>query len=289
MKITPDMHDFDPNSLSVTEALERVEKAIKPLDKTETVTLQSSLGRVLAEDIRSTMNVPAHTNSAMDGYAVSGSDLPMNGTRELRVMGTSWAGTPFAGKVKSGECVRIMTGAMLPAGTDAIIMQEQAERNGDLLRIGAGHKPGQHVRQAGEDLAIGQVAVPAGLTIRPAQLGLIASLGVAQVSVFQLPRVAIFTTGDELRSLGESLGPGEIYDSNRYSLYGMLARLGIEPMDLGIVRDRRDDVEAAFLRAADRADVVITCGGVSVRFRSSSERSRSPISARIAIQFTRLI
>jgi molybdopterin molybdotransferase len=258
------MQDHDPNSLTVVEALQRIEDAIHSLNGMETMALRESLGRVLAEDIRSTMNVPPHTNSAMDGYAVSSSDLPTSGTRELRVVGTAWAGTPFGGAVKSGECARIMTGAMLPTGTDTIVIQEEAERDGDTLRIGAGHKPGQHVRQAGEDLAVGQVALPAGMPIGPAQLGLLASLGIKEVTVFQLPRVAVFTTGDELCSLGESLGPGEIYDSNRYSLYGMLARLGIEPMDLGIVRDRRDDVEAAFLHAAAMADVVITSGGVSV-------------------------
>lgn len=258
------MQDYDPNSLTVAEALQRIGEAIRPFEGSETIVLRASLGRVLAGDIRSTMNVPAHTNSAMDGYAVSSSDLPMSGTRELRVVGTAWAGTPFSGTVNQGECARIMTGAMLPVGTDTIVMQEQAERDGDVIRIGAGHKPDQHVRQAGEDLAVGEVALPAGVRIGPAQLGLLASLGIEEITVFQLPRVAIFTTGDELRSLGESLGLGEIYDSNRYTLYGMLARLGIEPMDLGIVRDRRDDVEAAFLRAAAMADVVITSGGVSV-------------------------
>lgn len=258
------MQDYDPNSLTVAEALQRIGEAIRPFEGSETIVLRASLGRVLAGDIRSTMNVPAHTNSAMDGYAVSSSDLPMSGTRELRVVGTAWAGTPFSGTVNPGECARIMTGAILPVGTDTIVMQEQAERDGDVIRIGARHKPGQHVRQAGEDLAVGEVALPAGVRIGPAQLGLLASLGIEEITVFQLPRVAIFTTGDELRSLGESLGLGEIYDSNRYTLYGMLARLGIEPMDLGIVRDRRDDVEAAFLRAAAMADVVITSGGVSV-------------------------
>ena len=258
------MQEYDPNSLTVTEALQRIGDAIQPLNGRETVALRAGLGRVLAEDIRSTMNVPAHTNSAMDGYAVSSSDFPVSGTRELHVVGTAWAGTPFSGAVKPGECARIMTGAMLPTGADTIVMQEQAERDGDIIRVGAGHKPGQHVRQAGEDLAVGEVALPAGVRIGPAQLGLLASLGIKVITAFQLPRVSVFTTGDELRSVGESLGPGEIYDSNRYTLYGMLARLGIEPMDLGIVRDRREDVEAAFLRAVAVADVVITSGGVSV-------------------------
>lgn len=258
------MQEYDPNSLTVAEALQRIGDAIQPLNGRETVALRAGLGRVLAGDIRSTMNVPAHTNSAMDGYAISSSDLPVSGTLELHVVGTAWAGTPFSGTVKPGECARIMTGAMLPVGTDTIVMQELAERDGDVIRIGAGHKPGQNVRQAGEDLAVGEVAIPAGMRIGPAQLGLLASLGIKEITAFQLPRVAVFTTGDELRSVGESLGPGEIYDSNRYTLYGMLTRMGIEPVDLGIVRDRREGVEAAFLRAAAVADVVITSGGVSV-------------------------
>ncbi|MEO5574541.1 MAG: gephyrin-like molybdotransferase Glp [Gammaproteobacteria bacterium] len=258
------MQDYDPESLTVAEALQHIRHALPPPTRMETLALRDSLGRVLAVDISSAVNVPAHTNSAMDGYGVASSDLPARGIREFRMAGTAWAGSPFSGRIKSGECVRIMTGAVLPAGTDTVVMQEHIERDGDTIHIGAGHKAGQHVRKAGEDLAVGELALTAGMLIGAAQLGLLASLGIGQVSVFQLPRVAVFTTGDELRSLGESLNLGEIYDSNRYTLYGMLARLGIEPIDLGVVRDSRSDVEAAFVRAATMADVIITSGGVSV-------------------------
>ncbi len=265
MKKTPDcMSDYDPNSLSVNEALQRIENDIRPISDTECVSLQDALGRVLAEDIRSPLSVPAHTNSAMDGYAISSTDLPTSGRRELRVLGTAWAGTPFNNPVHNGECVRIMTGAMLPAGTDTIIMQERAEREGDVIRIGDDNKACQHVRQAGEDIAVGQTVLTIGKLLRPSELGVLASLGIGEVTVTRHLRVAFFTTGDELRTLSEPLAAGQIYDSNHYTLYGMLNRLGVELIDLGIVRDSREDIEAAFLRATELADAIVSSGGVSV-------------------------
>jgi molybdopterin molybdotransferase len=258
------MDDYDPNSLSVTEARARIERAIQPLTATEVVPLQSVLGRVLAQDIRSPMNVPAHANSAMDGYAVRGADLPEQGTRELQLIGTAWAGMPCSATVHAGQCVRIMTGAMLPEGSDTVIMQERAERVGDAVRIGADNKAGQHVRQAGEDIALGEIVLPKGKLLRPSESGVLASLGIAEIIVTRRLRVAFFTTGDELRTVGEPLASGQIYDSNRYTLHGMLNRLGVELIDLGIVRDRREDIENIFTQAATRSDVIVSSGGVSV-------------------------
>lgn len=255
-------HD-DP-AQTLDEALARISAEISPVEGFEAVALRDGLGRVLYAPIQSTVDVPAHTNSAMDGYALAGAQLPMEGTRSFRVIGTSWAGRPFHGTAGEGECVRIMTGATVPAGTDTVIMQEKVQRTGDDAVIGAGHKPGQNVRFAGEDLKAGEVAMDPGVVLRPAHLGMIASLGISEVRVRRRPRVAFFSTGDELASIGETLGPGQIYDSNRYTLYGMLRRLGVEVIDLGVVRDRREDLEQAFLAAAAQADVVVTSGGVSV-------------------------
>jgi molybdopterin molybdotransferase len=255
-------HDDPAQTLQA--ALARISAEIRPVEGFETVATRDALDRVLYAPVHSTIDVPAHTNSAMDGYALDGAQLPTEGERSFRVIGTAWAGRPFHGAAGEGECVRIMTGAPLPAGADTVVMQEQVTREGAQATLGARHKPGQNVRFAGEDLKAGEIALDAGVLLRPAHLGMIASLGLSEVRVRRRPRVAFFSTGDELASIGEALGPGQIYDSNRYTLYGMLRRLGVEVIDLGVVRDRREDLEAAFLAAAAQADVVITSGGVSV-------------------------
>jgi molybdopterin molybdotransferase len=250
--------------LRLDEAREKILEAVRPVELRESVLLRESLGRVLAMPVLSAVDVPSHDNSAMDGYALSGAELPTEGERGFRVLGTSWAGRPFAGAIGTGECVRIMTGATLPAGADTIVMQEHVRRDGELAFVTSGHKPGQHRRRAGEDIRAGAVAVPAGTLLGPAHLGLIASVGVGQVEVFRRPRVAIFSTGDELTSIGEPLGAGQIYDSNRYSMYAMITRLGLEVEDLGVVRDTREATQQAFEQAAARADAIVTSGGVSV-------------------------
>lgn len=251
-------------SLQLEEARARILESVRPVPGEETVELCAALGRVLAEPVVSIVDVPSHDNSAMDGYALAGSDLPAQGERSLRLVGTSWAGRPFDGTVGPGECARIMTGATLPRGTDTVVMQEHVRVDGAEIVVAAGHKPGQHRRKAGEDIGAGQVALPAGTELQPAHLGLLASVGSARVTVRRRPRVAILSTGDELRPAGEPLGPGQIYDSNRYSLHGMIARLGLEVIDLGVVRDRREDTERAIADAAARADAIVASGGVSV-------------------------
>jgi molybdopterin molybdotransferase len=251
-------------ALSVEEARARIAAAVTPVGGVEKVALRSALGRVLAEDIRSPLDVPAHTNSAMDGYAIRSDDLPTQGRVELAVTGTAWAGRPHAGVVKRGQCTRVMTGAPMPKGTDTVIMQEDVERDGDTIRVSTGHKPGQNVRAAGEDVTAGQIVLSAGRQILPADLGLLASLGIAEIRVRRRLRVAFFSTGDELRSIGEPLSEGQIFDSNRYTLYGMLVRLGADIVDMGVVPDEREATREAFAQAADNADVVITSGGVSV-------------------------
>ena len=251
-------------ALKLADALARILAEVQAVEGSETVAVRSALGRVLAADVESRIDVPSHTNSAMDGYAVIGADLPADAETRLDVIGTSAAGRPFGGAVAAGQCVRIMTGAPMPAGADTVVMQENVSRKGDTAIIGAGQKPGQHVRQAGEDIAAGSIALRSGTLLMPAQVGILGSLGVGEVSVRRRPRVAFFSTGDELRSVGEPLGDGQIYDSNRYTIHGMLTRLGVEVLDMGIVRDERDAVEQAFARAAALADAVVTSGGVSV-------------------------
>jgi molybdopterin molybdotransferase len=183
----------------------------------------------------------------------------------LREIGSALAGKPFAGKVGLRQCVRIMTGAVMPEGTDTVVIQEVVQASADhRVRIPGGQKHGQNVRYAGEDLKIGVPVLAPGKSLRPAELGLIASLGIGEVRVKRRLRVAFFATGDELASIGAPLREGEVYDSNRYTLHGMLARLGVEIADLGVVRDDPAQLESAFRKAAQQADVVITTGGVSV-------------------------
>ena len=258
------MDDYDPNSLPADVALETIVNSLLEIQGDEQVPVRSALNRILSSDIHSGMNVPAGINSAMDGYALGSGDIPDEGTAELTVVGTSWAGIPLQQDIKKGECARIMTGALLPVGTDTVVIQESVEREGDTIKLDSESRAGDNVRQAGEDLAIGDLVLAKGARITAADLGLLASLGMAEVPVKRRLRVAFFSTGDELRSIGEQLDPGSVYDSNRYTLFGMLSRLGCDLQDMGVVRDKREDVERAFNEAADNADVVITSGGVSV-------------------------
>ncbi|MEJ2255905.1 MAG: molybdopterin molybdotransferase MoeA [Woeseiaceae bacterium] len=251
-------------ALPLADALSRILAEVRPVSGAEMLPVRDALGRVLFADIRSSIDVPSHTNSAMDGYALDGGELAAGEEVRLAVIGTAAAGQPFEGEVARGQCVRIMTGATIPPGTDSVVMQENVTRDGDTAIIRGRQKPGQHVRQAGEDIAAGTVALHAGTRLMPAELGLLASLGIGEVSVRRSPRVAFFSTGDELRGVGETLGPGQIYDSNRYTIHGMLTRLGVATCDMGVVRDERKAVEDAFMEAARQADVVITSGGVSV-------------------------
>ena len=254
----------DGPALKLADALARILAEVTPVSETETLAVRSALGRVLGADVVSRIDVPAHTNSAMDGYALIGADLSADAGTRLAVIGTAAAGRPFDGTVAGGQCVRIMTGAPMPSGTDTVVMQERVTRDGDTAIVGAGQKTGQHVRAAGEDIAAGSVALHAGTLLRPAEIGILASIGVSEASVLRRPRVAFFSTGDELTSVGEPLGDGGIYDSNRYTIYGMLTRLGVEVIDMGIVRDDRAAVEQAFAKASAGADAIITSGGVSV-------------------------
>jgi molybdopterin molybdotransferase len=256
------MDGYDPDALRVDKAREAIRRCLAPVAETEAARTRDALDRVLAQDIVPSIDVPAHDNSAMDGYAVRAADL--QGDAFLAEIGTALAGRPFAGSVGAGQCVRVMTGAVMPAGADTVVIQEVVKREGARVLVPAGQKPGQNVRRAGEDLRVGVPVLSPGRLLTPADLGMVASLGIGEVKVRRRLRVAFFSTGDELASVGAPLKAGEVYDSNRYTLHGMLARLGVEIHDLGVVRDEPAALEKAFLDAARRADVVITTGGVSV-------------------------
>ncbi len=256
--------DYDPNSMPVAQARKYIRDYLSPVATKEYVPLRSSLGRVLAEDILSPCNVPNHDNSAMDGYAFNADHMQPVGETRLKVIGTAFAGKAFAGQIGSGECVRIMTGAVMPQGADTVVVQERVTADGDYINFADGPKRGMNMRYAGEDLQQGQAVLPTGHLMRPADLGLIASLGFGEIKVYRRLRVAFFSTGDELASIGQVLEPGQVYDSNRYTLYGMLTRLGVEVLDMGVVRDDPQLLEQALIEASGCADVILTSGGVSV-------------------------
>jgi molybdopterin molybdotransferase len=254
------MDDYDPNAMSVAQARQFIKQFLIPVTETEVLPLMQSLGRVLAADIVSPSNVPNYNNSAMDGFAFKFSD----NLKSLKVIGTAFAGKPFEGKVSAGECVKIMTGAVIPAGADTVVMQERIAIKSDRITLLDNPKPGANVRLAGEDLKIGQAVLPKGHKIKPADLGLIASLGIGEAPIYRKLKVAFFSTGDELESVGKPLAEGQIYDSNRYTLFGMLSRLGVQVSDLGNVPDDPKLLEKTLLQAAQNNDAVITSGGVSV-------------------------
>jgi molybdopterin molybdotransferase len=258
--------DYDPNSMPVAKARELIRTFLTPMSAVERVHVRSALGRVLATDVISPIAVPGHDNSAMDGYAVRFADLKPDGETVLKRVGESFAGKPWAGTIGPSECVRIFTGGVMPQGADSVVMQERASEDKSGVRVapGALAKAGTNRRFAGEDLKAGQLVFRAGQRINPAELGMIASLGIGEVGVYRRLRVAFFSTGDELKSIGTPLAAGEIYDSNRYTLHGMLTRLGCEVLDMGVVEDEPKKLESAFSAAAQSADVVITSGGVSV-------------------------
>jgi len=256
--------DYDPNSMPVEKARSHIRAFLEPVTAVERLNIRAALGRVLAEEVISPVNVPQHDNSAMDGYAVRFDDLKKDGEATLKVIGTAFAGKPFDGSVGPGQAVRIMTGAVIPQGTDTVIQQERAKISGDTVVVALVTKKGTNTRSAGEDLRQGEPALKRGQPLRPAEIGLLASIGIGEVPVYQKLRVAFFSTGDELVPVGRRLGAGQIYDSNRYTLYGMLTRLGCDVLDMGVIRDDPKAVERAFDEAAQSADVVITSGGVSV-------------------------
>jgi molybdopterin molybdotransferase len=264
-EIAAQLQGYDPQALSADAVGEFLSRLVTPATETEKVGVFDALGRVLARDLVSPISVPPHDNSAMDGFAFDGAQLAQ-GALQLEVVGTALAGKAWQGEVRAGQCVKIMTGAIMPAGLDTVVPQEFTKTLADgRVEIPAGLlQPGDNRRHKGEDLMEGRPALQAGERLGPAACGLVASLGIAQVEVFRRLRVAYFSTGDEILSLGEPPREGAVYDSNRYTVHGLLTRLGCEVIDLGVVRDEPALLEQAFRDAASRADAIITSGGVSV-------------------------
>jgi molybdopterin molybdotransferase len=265
------LQGYDPQALSVNQVNAFLHELVQPVSANDSqdVYLFDALGRVLAQDVISPINVPAHNNSAMDGFAFDAAQLQADQPLTLRVVGTALAGKAWQGKVNAGECLKIMTGAILPDGLDTIAPQEfcQVDSAHDVTTVTIPPnilKAGDNRRLMGEDLMQGHAALKAGQHLTPAALGLVASLGLPDVRVHRRLHVAYFSTGDEVLSLGEAPREGAVYDSNRYTVFGLLTRLGCEVIDMGVVRDDPALLEAAFAKAAQEADVIITSGGVSV-------------------------
>ncbi len=251
-----------PGMIPVEQALQTMLSHIGTYTSTEPVSLDLALGRVLGQDIQSLVDVPPADNSAMDGYAFAHSDLANN--QHLTLAGTALAGVPFVGKIEPGQCVRIMTGAIMPLGTDTVVMQENTSQQGETISFLEQPYQGNSVRRAGEDIRKDDLIVKAGSQLTPALIALIASIGVGEVTVYKKITVGIIATGDELVSPGQPLKAGQIYESNRYALFGLLHELPVKVIDYGIVKDHKPDLQHVFTQADNECDLVLSCGGVSV-------------------------
>lgn len=264
-QITTDLVGYNPQNMSADSVTSFLAQLVHPVTEVQQLGLCQALGRVLAADIISPISVPPHNNSAMDGYAFKSSQLKPGEGLQLKIVGTVLAGQAWSGSIHSGECLHIMTGAMMPPGLDTVVPQELVTRTDTHICLPPDTvRPGDNCRQMGEDLLEGQPALHKGELLTPAALGLVASLGLQTVPVYRRLKVATFSTGNEILSLGEPPRPGALYDSNRYTLFGLLTRLGCEVIDLGVVRDEPAALQAAFEKAASQADAIITSGGVSV-------------------------
>jgi len=250
--------------LTVSDALERIRMAITAINGEEIITLKTALGRVLAEDVYSAINIPHERNSAMDGYAFISDDAAQIQPFTLQLIGTSWAGKPFQGQLQRGQCVRIFTGAVLPEQADSVIMQEHIQRDGEQIHFPANTKIHQNVRAIGEDVAQDSLLCVQGKKLTAVDLALLATAGVGTVNVYRTVNIAIFSTGDELAALGHPLSTGQIYDSNRYLLIGLLNDPCFHVTDLGVIHDNKQALSDAFITAAKTHDVIISTGGASV-------------------------
>lgn len=263
-RTTSCLDPIEADAISVETARETIINKLTPISASESVPIRECLKRYLANNVVSPINVPPHTNSAMDGYALSGHHLPEHRAVNYRVSGSSFAGIPSKENYAAGTVVRIMTGGVMPAGTDTVIPQELVEIIDEhTIRLEAGHKIGQNVRYPGEDIALGTLIFEKGRKLSAADIGVLASLGLANIDVLKRPKIAFFATGDELCSIGETLKAGEIYDSNRYTLHSMIKNLDAEIIDLGVIPDCKHEIQTAFTKAAAVADIFISTGGVS--------------------------
>ncbi|MBS3799373.1 MAG: molybdopterin molybdotransferase MoeA [Thioalkalivibrio sp.] len=256
--------EFDPAASTLEQARTAILEACQAVTESEEVALDAALGRTLAAPVMARLDVPPAAVSAMDGYALRAADT--GSAAQLELVGTSAAGHPWDGEVRPGQCVRILTGAVVPAGADAVIMQEQVEcLNPTTIRLSRGGiTAGHNIRGRGEDTAGGSALYPQGQYLGAAEIGVLASQGIGRLRVLRRPRVAFFSTGDELVSLDAPLGPGQIHDSNRHTLRALLQACPVEVLDYGVVRDTETEVRETLMKAGAEADAIITTGGVSV-------------------------
>jgi len=265
-EIAASLQGYDPQALPAQDVLKFLSELVTRVSETESIDIFDALGRIVAKDVISPIDVPPHDNSAMDGFAFNGKHLSLEGPLTLKVIGTALAGKAWQGQVGPNECLKIMTGAIMPEGLDTVIPQElcQAITAESIQFDSRILKTGDNRRHRGEDIAKGKPALLMGARITPAAAGLLASLGVPKVTVYRRLRVAYFSTGDEILSLGEAPREGAVYDSNRYTIHGLLEDLGCQMIDMGVVKDNPTLLEQAFSQAASQADAIITSGGVSV-------------------------
>lgn len=262
-QLSDDCFAFGGPMMSVDDAVRLIAERVRPIADSEIVSLVRADGRILAKDVAAPLPLPPFTNSAVDGYAVSSRDLPDTSERSFPVTGRVQAGGSAQAPVQPGQAMRIFTGAPMPDGADTVFMQEDVRVDGDAVVLPAGLKPGANVRPAGEDIAVGHVALKAGQRLRPQDVALAAAFGVTQLDVVRRLRVAVFSTGNELASPGDPRAAAQLFDSNRFMLMAMLARLGCDVSDLGILRDDRAALAQALLRVAGSHDLILTTGGVS--------------------------
>ncbi len=255
---------YEAGLISVEQALAHILKATQTIEDYQQIAIEQGKGRCLKEAIQAGFNVPSHNNSAVDGYAVLDEAILKQGKIKLRIAGKSFAGKPYQGEIVTGECLRIMTGAVLPEKMRTVIMQEHVHVEGDFIQIDASHQLGQNVRLIGEDLGAGEIVLKAGKQLTPPDIGLLASLGIAEIKVKRKLRIAIASSGDEVFALGELRSSTGLYDSNRYSLLAALTRADIEIIDLGIIADDPECLLNTFQEVAESVDLIISTGGVSV-------------------------
>ena len=284
-QLSDDCFAFGGALMSADEALEILDRRIAPVTGQETVALSAALHRVLADDVVAQASSPPHDNAAVDGYALRFADLQPDGESRLTIAGRAAAGHPWRETVPGGAAVRIFTGAVMPEGLDTVVMQEDVTLDGDTVAVPPGLKPGANRRQAGEDIAAGDVILRRGTRLRPQEVALAAAGGMAELSVYRPVRVGLFSTGDEVREPGGGLTPGQIYDANRYMLCGLLQGLGCAISDLGILPDRADAVQEALAQAAGDHDLLLTSGGVST---GEEDHVKAAVEALGALHFWRL-
>lgn len=287
-QLSNDSFAFGGPLMSIDQAAALVGERVQPVGETEMIALAEADGRVLAEEVIAGLDLPPFANSAVDGYAVRFADLATEGESRLRLAGRIAAGSDAAGVAAEGVAVRVFTGAPMPEGADTVFMQEDVVAEAGFVRLPAGLKRGANARPAGEDIACGDIAFAAGRRLRPQDLALLAGLGRTSVLVYRRPRVAVFSTGNELAEPGQPLPPAGIYDANRTALCAMVRRAGAEVVDLGILRDEPESLAARLAEAAGSADLILTSGGVSTgeedHVKAAVERAGSLVFWRIGIK-----